>query len=76
MRALTKIVMVQILLFLVPAFALAQAGAALTGVVADSSGAVLPGVTVEARSPALIEQVRMAVTDETGQCRTRLGKCE
>ena len=33
----------------------------------DSSGAVLPGVTVEASSPALIEKVRTAVTDGTGQ---------
>src|SRR5262249_24341091 len=54
---------------LAPAVAAAQAGAALTGIVTDSSGAVLPGVTVEARSPALIEQVRSAVTDETGRYR-------
>ena len=33
----------------------------------DTSGAVLPGVTVEAASPALIEKVRTAVTDGTGQ---------
>ena len=37
------------------------------GTVADTTGAVLPGVTVEARSPALIEQVRTAVTDGSGQ---------
>jgi hypothetical protein len=36
------------------------------GVVKDESGAVLPGVTVEAASPALIEKVRTAVTDEQG----------
>ncbi len=41
----------------------------LTGVVKDTSGAVLPGVTVEAASPALIEKVRSAVTDGTGQYR-------
>src|SRR2546427_11178929 len=58
-----------ILLVFMPAIASAQAGAALTGVVTDSSGAVLPGVTVEARSPALIEQVRSAVTDEAGRYR-------
>src|SRR5438876_5058893 len=52
-----------------PMMMYAQAGAALTGVVTDSSGAVLPGVTVEARSPVLIEQVRSAVTDETGRYR-------
>src|SRR5215510_11783704 len=36
------------------------------GVAKDDSGAVLPGVTVEAASPALIEKVRTAVTDEQG----------
>ena len=35
----------------------------------DASGAVLPGVTVEAASPALIEKVRTAVTDGTGRYR-------
>ena len=45
----------------VPALAYAQAS--ITGVVRDASGAVLPGVTVEASSPALIEKVRAAVTD-------------
>jgi hypothetical protein len=38
-------------------------------VVRDSSGAVLPGVTVEASSPALIEKVRTATTNEAGQYR-------
>ena len=42
---------------------------ALAGVVRDPSGAVLPGVTVEAASPALIEKVRSVVTDGTGQYR-------
>jgi len=69
MRAMAQLVMVHILLVFVPAVASAQSGAALTGIVTDSSGAVLPGVTVEARSPALIEQVRSAVTDETGRYR-------
>src|SRR5437667_9140116 len=69
MRALTQPLMVTILLVFVPALAGAQAGAALTGIVTDTSGAVLPGVTVEARSPSLIEQVRSAVTDETGRYR-------
>jgi hypothetical protein len=50
-----------------PTFALAQA--TLTGVVRDSSGAVLPGVTVETSSPVLIGRVRTAVTDGTGQYR-------
>jgi hypothetical protein len=48
---------------LTPALANAQA---IAGTVTDSSGAVVPGVTVEARSPALIEQVRTVVTDAAG----------
>ena len=52
-------------LLLLPSAASAQA--TLTGVVRDASGAVLPGVTVEAASPALIEKVRTAVTESTGQ---------
>jgi hypothetical protein len=53
----------------VPAAAWAQGGvpAAIAGVVRDSSGGVMPGVTVEAASPALIERIRTAVTDEQGQ---------
>src|SRR5512138_1886794 len=58
---------------LVCAFTLASstayAQASITGVVKDGSGAVLPGVTVEAASPALIEKVRSVVTDGTGQYR-------
>ena len=50
-----------------PASAFAQAS--ITGVVRDTSGAVLPGVTVEVTSPALIEKVRSVVTDDTGQYR-------
>jgi hypothetical protein len=48
-----------------PAPALAQ-GSEIAGTVRDTSGAVLPGVTVEAASPALIEKVRTAVTDGQG----------
>ena len=39
----------------------------IVGVVRDSSGGVMPGVTVEASSPVLIEKVRTAVTDEHGE---------
>jgi hypothetical protein len=52
---------------LVPSSSLAQSGSAIAGVVKDPSGAVMPGVTVEASSPALIEKVRTAVTDGAGQ---------
>lgn len=51
----------------VPNQLLAQGTAAIAGVVKDISGGVLPGVTVEATSPVLIEKVRAAVTDEQGQ---------
>ena len=51
--------------WLVPAPASAQA--AIAGVVKDGTGAVLPGVTVEASSPALIERTRSVVTDAAGQ---------
>jgi hypothetical protein len=54
-------------LLLLPAAALAQG--AITGVVKDVSGGVLPGVTVEAASPVLIEKVRSVTTDATGQYR-------
>jgi hypothetical protein len=45
------------------------AQASIAGIVRDTSGAILPGVTVEASSPALIEKVRSAVSDGTGQYR-------
>ena len=49
----------------IPGIAAAQS--AIAGVVRDSSGAVLPGVTVEASSPALIEKTRSTVTDAAGK---------
>src|SRR5436309_11663320 len=48
---------------------LARAQSAFAGVVKDTTGAVLPGVTVEAASPALIEQARTATTDSNGAYR-------
>jgi len=56
-----------LVILLVPAVVWAQA--TITGTVKDTSGALLPGVTVEASSPALIEKVRAAVSDGTGQYR-------
>jgi hypothetical protein len=44
-----------------------QERASIIGTVSDSSGAVLPGVTVEAASPVLIERSRSAVTDGSGR---------
>ena len=49
---------------LLPASAAAQAS--ISGTVQDTSGAVMPGVTVEVSSPALIEKVRAAATDSAG----------
>src|SRR6186713_1209898 len=54
-------------LIALPLGAYAQAG--LSGLVRDSSGAVLPGVTVEAASPVLIEKARAAVSDGNGRYR-------
>ena len=65
MRLLVRIGSVlAVILFTAPA---AYAQASITGVARDSSGAVLPGVTVEASSPALIEKTRSVVTSGTGQ---------
>ena len=54
---------------LLPAITSAQA--TLSGTVRDSSGAILPGVSVDTASPALIEKVRSATTDGSGRCRSR-----
>jgi hypothetical protein len=53
--------------FFVPRAGVAQDRAAIAGVVKDTSGAVMPGVLVEASSPALIEKTRSVVTDSAGQ---------
>jgi hypothetical protein len=50
-----------------PAAAAAQGTAGISGSVKDTTGSVLPGVNVEASSPALIEKVRIAVTDSAGE---------
>jgi hypothetical protein len=67
MRGASKVVLILTAAVLLPSAAFAQG--TLTGTVRDESGAVLPGVTVEAASPALIEKVRTAVTDGAGQYR-------
>jgi hypothetical protein len=54
-------------LLMIPTTAIAQS--AIAGTVTDTTGAVLPGVAVEARSPALIEQLRTGITDDQGQYR-------
>src|SRR5436190_17796690 len=65
---LTTITMSVVLLSFSPAPAAAQTGASgIAGMVRDASGGVLPGVLVEAASPALIEKVRTVTTDGEGQ---------
>ncbi len=66
-RSVANIIAVALVATLMPALAFAQAS--ITGVVRDASGAVLPGVTVEAASPALLEKVRSTITNDTGQYR-------
>ena len=54
-------------ILLLPSIVFAQA--TIAGVARDASGGVLPGVTIEASSPVLIEKTRTAVSDGTGQYR-------
>ena len=70
MRGVCRLLVLLAVAALVPAMASAQGVlASITGVVKDTSGAVLPGVTVEVSSPVLIEKTRSAVTDGSGQYR-------
>ena len=66
-RVTTACLVLAGLIVLAPSVAFAQA--TITGIVKDTSGAVLPGVTVEVTSPDLIEKVRTATTDGDGQYR-------
>ena len=65
MRSLTVRCFALLTLVLVPALASAQTST-ISGTVRDASGGVLPGVTVEASSPALIEKSRTTVTSNAG----------
>ena len=68
MRRFLLTTIVGVLGFLIlPVGAFAQS--AIAGVVKDATGAVLPGVTVEATSPALIEKTKSTTTNEAGQYR-------
>src|SRR5262245_15525397 len=55
-----------VLMFSAPAGAQTSEGASIACVVRDTSGAVMPAVTIEATSPDLIQKVRSVVTDERG----------
>src|SRR5262245_24034123 len=65
---LGSVAFVAALLFLstIGAFAQTASSGSIAGAVKDTTGAVLPGVTVEVASPALIEKVRSAITDAQG----------
>ena len=64
MRGARKAFLILMAAVLLPSLAFAQG--TLTGTVRDQSGGILPGVTVEASSPALIEKVRTGVSDGAG----------
>src|SRR5436190_19242163 len=65
MRRSIRAILILVSLAAIPTVAFAQAS--IVGTVRDASGAVLPGVTVEASSPALIEKARSVVTNSVGQ---------
>ena len=67
MRRFTRCLFACLGVLFVPGLVYAQAS--IAGTVRDVSGAVLPGVTVEAASPALIEKARSVTTDGSGQYR-------
>jgi hypothetical protein len=69
MHRISLSLIITLLALMMPSLAAAQGAlgrGALTGTVRDASGGVLPGVTVAAASPALIEKVRTSVTDNAG----------
>ena len=66
MRLLARAAMVAAIVFVFPGLARAQVLGTVAGAAKDPSGAVLPGVTVEVSSPALIERTRSTTTDSTG----------
>jgi hypothetical protein len=67
-RMRSGILLAALMLALLPGIAVGQGDlGTIAGVVKDSTGGVLPGVTVEVSSPVLIERTRSAVTDGQGQ---------
>ena len=69
LRQCVPVLLLALGLLSLPCVSAAQVLGTIAGTVSDASGAVLPGVTVEASSPALIEKTRTAVTDGAGQYR-------
>jgi hypothetical protein len=68
-RSFIVVLAISVLALLVATNAKAQSTGIITGLVTDDTGGVLPGVTVEASSPALIEGIRTAATDSSGRYR-------
>ena len=66
MSRILRTIVVLVGIVCIPSLALAQSSS-IAGLVSDASGAVLPGVTVEASSPALIEGSRVVTTDGSGR---------
>ena len=67
-RMRSGIVLAALMVALLPAVTFGQGDlGTIAGIVKDSTGGILPGVTVEVSSPALIEKTRSAVTDGQGQ---------
>lgn len=66
MRSFARFIFGTLCIAMLPAVASAQTSA-IAGTVKDTSGAVLPGVTIEVSSPALIEKTRSSVSDGSGQ---------
>jgi hypothetical protein len=60
-----RAILIMVSLAAIPSIAFAQAS--IVGTVKDASGAVLPGATVEASSPALIEKTRSVISNGVGQ---------
>jgi hypothetical protein len=67
MRRVSHAVVFLCAAFIAASTASAQEAASIVGLVRDTTGAVMPGVTIEASSPALIEKVRSVVTDGSGR---------
>src|SRR5688572_18195650 len=66
MKHVIRVTMMCVMALAVCGDASAQTLGTIAGSAKDNSGAILPGVTVEVSSPALIEKVRSTTTDSTG----------